>query len=101
GVDVDISALLVRDGHRFERAVEDGTEQVVALLALGDVDEEALLEDRLAVGPIDRVHLVEHPADGAIGSYDPVLELERITALAGEPLCPCHELEVLDRKSVV
>ena len=47
-VDVDVSPFVVRDQHRLEGAVEDGAEEVLALLALGDVDEEALLEEGLA-----------------------------------------------------
>ncbi len=94
-VDIDVGAFVVRDDHRLEGSVEDGLEQVRAFLALGDVDEEALLVERRALGVVQRVHLIEHPADGAVRADDPVLELERLASIARQLLATVDELEVI------
>ena len=94
-VHVDVSALVVRDDHRLERAVEDGAEQVLALLALGDVDEEPLFEQRLAVCIAHRAHRVEYPAHRAVGANDAIFELERATMLSRCALTARYQLQVV------
>src|SRR5581483_414070 len=94
GVDVDVPPPGVDDHDRLERALEDGAEQALAVVALRDVDEEPLLVERLAVVVTHRVHEVEHPPDRAVGADDPVLELDDLVA-CGRCLCPLDAREVV------
>src|SRR5205814_1298485 len=72
-----------------------GPEELLALLAGGDVDDESLLIEWNAVGIEGRLHQVEQPAGAPVGAYEAVLELEWVAALARLPLGEANSIEIV------